>query len=361
MDEKKLDEVMSELRSMQDQQKKDREAFEAEQKREREALEAEKRAFEKEQASYKNNPGVQHREALVTQKREIIDAMMNKRAITLSGAGAVEVVGELFKVLRQKTGILEGVRYFQGANALTKIPVLNPRPAKPARYAEGATNVTADSTAALGHTDLEPETYVSVLPVSFEALKYSSVNLESELFEVIANSFTDAMAHQMVNGRGKTTYYEFGGLFTSVPAGNQIACASSGAPTIADLVKLALTMQDKVMSNPTIVISPTLYAGITTASVSGYDVYRNEIIMNRTLEGVKIEVCGYAPSTTTANSIVAVGFDKANYAIGVAADLTIKPLEKVGDTNVYFQAICGLDGKPIVAANLYGLKAISST
>ena len=142
MDEKKLDEVMSELRSMQDQQKKDREAFEAEQKREREALEAEKRAFEKEQASYKNNPGVQHREALVTQKREIIDAMMNKRAITLSGAGAVEVVGELFKVLRQKTGILEGVRYFQGANALTKIPVLNPRPARPARYAEGATNVT---------------------------------------------------------------------------------------------------------------------------------------------------------------------------------------------------------------------------
>ena len=167
------------------------------------------------------------------------------------------------------------------------------------------------------------------------------------------------MAQQMVNGRGKTTYYEFGGLFTSVPAGNQIACASSGAPTIADLVKLALTMQDKVMANPTIVISPTLYAGITTASVSGYDVYRNEIIMNRTLEGVRIEVCGYAPSTTTANSIVAVGFDKGNYAIGVAADLTIKPLEKVGDTNVYYQAVMGLDGKPIVAANCYALKAIS--
>ena len=348
MDEKKLDDVMTELRNAQDKIEKEREAFVAEQ-----------RAFEKEKAAFNENPGVQKREALNAQKREIINAMLEKRAITLSGAGAVEVVGELFKVFRTKTGIVEGVRYFQGPNAQTKIPVLSPRPARPARAAEGATSISSDSTAALGHTDLEPETYVSVLPVSFEAIKYSSVNLESELFEVFADAFVDAMANQMVNGRGKTTYYEFGGLFTSVPAGNQIACAASGAPSIVDIVKLALTMQTKYMARPTICISPTLYAGITTASVSGYDVYRNEIIMNRTCEGVAIEVCPFAPSTTTANAIVAVGFDKADYAIGVAADLTIEPLKKVGDTNTYFQAIMGMDGKPIVAANLYGLKAIS--
>ncbi len=348
MEEKKLDDVMTELRTMGDQLKADREAFAAEQ-----------RAFEKERAAYHNNPGVQRTEQLATSLREIATAMKEKRAITLQGAGAVAVISELFKVFKNRTGILDGLRYFNGPNSATVIPVLSPRPARPARVAEGVTNASADSTAALGATELKPETYFSELPVSFETLKYLPVDFENELVEIFADAFADAMANQVVNGRGKTTYYEFGGLFTSVPSDNKIACAASGAPTIADLVTLALTMQNKVMANPTIVISPTLYAGITSASVSGYDVYKNELIMNRTIEGVRVEVCGYAPSTTTANSIVAVGFDKGDYAVGIAADLTIEPIRAKGDTNTYFQAVMGMDGKPIIAANTYALKAIS--
>ena len=347
MDEKKFDEIMTELRATQDQLKSEREAFAAEQ-----------RAFEQEKAAFET-PAVKRDREVTSQLRDVVSAMKEKRAITLSGAGAVEVVNALFKVFRNKTDILDGLRYFYGPNAQTKIPVLSPRPARPARVAEGVTNASADSTAALGHTDLEPETYFSELPVSWETLKYLPVDFERELVEIFADAFADAMANAVVNGRGKTTYYEFGGLFTSVPAGNQIACASSGAPTIADLVKLALKMQEKVMADPCIVISPTLYAGISTASVSGYDVYKNELILNRTLEGVKILVCGYAPSTTTANSIVAVGFDRGDYAVGITTDLTIEPIRAKGDTNTYFQACIGLDGKPICAANTYALKAIS--
>lgn len=348
MEEKKFDEIMTELRATQDQLKADREAFAAEQ-----------RAFEKEKETFKSNPVVQRDTIVTSQLRDVVNAMKEKRAITLQGAGAVEVVNRLFKVFKDKTGLLDGLRYFYGPNSATVIPVLNPRPAKPSRVTEGVTNASSDSTAALGATELKPETYFSELPVSFETLKYLPVNFEDELVEIFADAFRAALQYQVVNGRGKTTYYEFGGLFTSVPAGNQIACAASGAPTIVDLVKLALKMQEKTMVAPTIVISPTLYAGITTASVSGYDVYRNEIIMNRTVEGVKIEVCGDAPTSTSANAIVAVGFDKGDYAVGIAADLTIRPVESKNDTNTYFQAIMGMDGKPIVAANTYGLKAIS--
>ena len=347
MDEKKFDEIMTELRATQDQLKSEREAFAAEQ-----------RAFEQEKAAFET-PAVKRDREVTSQLRDVVSAMKEKRAITLSGAGAVEVVNALFKVFKNKTDILNGLRYFYGPNAQTKIPVLSPRPARPARVAEGVTNASADSTAALGHTDLEPETYYSELPVSWETLKYLPVDFERELVEIFADAFADAMANQVVNGKGKTTYYEFSGLFTSVPSGNKIECASSGAPTIADLVKLALKMQEKVMADPCIVISPTLYAGISTASVSGYDVYKNELILNRTLEGVKILVCGYAPSTTTANSIVAVGFDRGDYAVGVTTDITIEPIRAKGDTNTYFQAVMGMDGKPIVAANTYGLKAIS--
>ena len=56
---------------------------------------------------------------------------------------------------------------------------------------------------------------------------------------------------------------------------------------------------------------------------------------------------------------MAVGFDKGDYAIGIAANLEITPIRKPGDTNTYFQCCMGMDGKPIVAANVYGLKAIS--
>ena len=346
--EKKFDDVMAELRTMGDQLKQDREAFAAEQ-----------RAFEQEKATFNANPAVKRDREVCTHLRDVVSAMKEKRAITLSGTGAVEVVNALFKVFKNRTDILNGLRYFSGPNSATVIPVLNPRPARPARVAEGVTNASSDSTAALSATELKPETYFSELPVSFETLKYLPVDFESELVEIFADAFADAMANQVVTGRGKTTYYEFGGLFTSVPAGNKIECAAAGAPTIADLVTLALAMQNKVMVNPTIVISPTLYAGITAASVSGYDVYKNELIMNRTIEGVKVEVCGYAPSTTTANSIVAVGFDKGDYAVGIAADITIEPISAKGVTNTYFQAIMGIDGKPICDANVYGLKAIS--
>jgi len=348
MENKDFDAVMTELRSMQEQYKTDKEA-----------LEAEKRAFEQEKAALAENPGAKRAKEINEQLREIGKAMLEKRTITLQGTGAVAVVNELFKVLMTRNDFLRDFRYFQGPNSKTIIPVLNPRPARPGRVAEGVTNASPDSTAALTTTELNPETYFSELPVSFETLRYSAADIEAQLPTIFAEAFADAIANQIINGKGKPTYYEFRGLFTQVPAGNQIACAASGAPTIVDLVKLALTMKDKTMVNPAIFISPTLYAGITTASVSGYDVYRNELIMNRTIEGVRVIVTGHCPSATTANAIVAVGTDLKNVAIGVAADLTIRPVTVNGDTNTYFQAMMGLDGAPIIAANTYGLKAIS--
>ena len=347
MDEKKFEEAMSKLQTMSEDLKKDRDAFNAE-----------RQEFEKRQAAM-NAPANDDRSVLREQVREIVKAMQEKRAIVLNGAGAVEVVGALFKVFKNRTDILDGLRYFYGPDAATVIPVLSARPARPSRVAEGVTNASPDSTAAISPTELKPETYFSELPVSFETLRYLPVDLEGQLAEIFGDAFADAMANQVVNGRGKTTYYEFSGLFTSVPSGNQIACAVAGAPTIVDLVKLALKMKEKVMVTPTIEISSTFFASATTATVQGYDVYRNELIQNGTILGVKVEISGYAPTSTSANALVAVGFDKGDYAVGIATNLTIRPINKTGDTNTYFQAIMGMDGKPICAANTYALKAIS--
>lgn len=323
---------------------------------ERESLAAERRAFEQERAAHTApvTGQTEYRSTLESLK----NAMVEKRAITLNGSGAVAVVNELFKVVQQKTAILDGVKVFYGANSNTVIPILSPRPAVPTRQAEGASNISSDSTAALGATELKPETYVSVLPISFEALKYCGADIEASLNEVFAGSFAQAMANGMLTGRGKPTYYEMYGLFTQVPSANQIACAASGAPTMADLVNLALRMQDRDMVEPTIVMNPAFYAAITAAATSGYDNYKNELIINKTIEGVKVELSGKCPSTSVANDIMVVGYDKSGYAIGVASELTIEPIKKVGDTNTYFQATMAFDGAPIVAASTFALKAV---
>jgi hypothetical protein len=49
-----------------------------------------------------------------------------------------------------------------------------------------------------------------------------------------------------------------------------------------------------------------------------------------------------------------------NYGLGMASEIIIKPIEKVGDTNTYFQASIFANGTPVVEKNFYGLKTISS-
>jgi hypothetical protein len=52
---------------------------------------------------------------------------------------------------------------------------------------------------------------------------------------------------------------------------------------------------------------------------------------------------------------VAVAGNLDNYAFGLASEITIKPKEKVGDSNTYFEATVFANGKPILAKNFWGL------
>jgi len=167
-------------------------------------------------------------------------AMMEKRAITLNGTGAINQIRELQKELSQKKEILNLVRYFYGPNAATNIPVWSPTLATPSTAAEGATNITADNQAVLGNKSLTPHAFISILPVSAEALTLGSANLSSELPEIFADAFADAFAKGVIQGDG--TGMNFRGLFTGIT--EKVNCSSAGMPKIADLVKLALKIRD---------------------------------------------------------------------------------------------------------------------
>jgi hypothetical protein len=150
----------------------------------------------------------------------------------------------------------------------------------------------------------------------------------------------------------------FTGLFGAIPSANQVACAAAGNPKIADLVELALTIQDLTDSG-VIVLSPSIYAGILADSTAGVSkVYKEELIRNKTIENVPVILTSAAPSNTTADNIVAVAGRLDNYGLGMASEINIEPIKKVGDTNTYFQASVFANGIPIVNKNFYGLKTV---
>ncbi|MCL2440473.1 MAG: phage major capsid protein [Treponema sp.] len=291
-------------------------------------------------------------EERTTSLADIKKAMIEKRAITLNGTGAINQVKELQKELSRKKEILNLVRYFYGPNAATNIPILSPGLATPATAAEGATGINADTQAALGNKSLTPHAFVSILPVSAETLSLGSINFEAELPAIFADAFADGFAKQVIEGDG--TGLNFNGLFTGLV--NNVECSTVGSPKIADLVSLALTMKDYT-DDAVIVMHPTVYSAIQAdATVGVAQLYKEELIRSKTIEGVKVILTGYAPSETATGSTVAVAGRMSDYGLGLASEITIEPIKKVGDTNTYFQAIVFANGHKIIGKNFYGLK-----
>jgi len=286
---------------------------------------------------------------------DVANAMVEKRAITLNGTGAINQVRELAKELSRRKEILNLVRYFYGPNAATNIPVLSPSLATPATAAEGATGIAVDTQATLGVRSITPHAFVSILPVSAETLQLGSVNFDTELPAIFAEAFADGFAQQVLTGNG--TGMNFQGVFTGVT--NTVNCAMTGVPRVMDVVNLALTIRDFAADDAIIVMHPTVYAGIMSDATTGVaELYKEELIRNKTIEGVRVLLTGYAPSSVVSGSTVAVAGRMSNYGFGLASEIHIEPIKQVGSTLTWFQAHVFGNGMPIVQSNFIGLQTI---
>jgi hypothetical protein len=282
---------------------------------------------------------------------EIRKAMIEKRAITLNGTGAINQINELVKEIQKKTPLLGGVRYFYGAAANVNIPIFSPTLASPAPYAEGTTSITSDTTAALGNKTLTPYGFVSLLQVSMEALTLGSVNFEAELPSVFADSFSQSFHKQICIGTG--TNREFKGIFPVVAAnGNAI----TSTPTIKALRDLALQLAD-YNDYGVIILHPSVYSIIMAdPTEKEADLYKEEIIRSKSIEGIKLILTSSAPASTSAGSIFAVGGRLENYGFALASEIKITPKTTVGDTNTYFEAVLFANGNTIIDSEWTGLK-----
>ena len=321
------------------------------------ALQAEQRDIDR-RAAKQAAPGPDAKDA--KKYRAIVEAMLEKRDITVNGTEALDIVQDLMKELQPKTPILQGIRYYY-TKGDTKIPVLSPTIAAPVSYAEGTKSVPADLQAQLTPVILDPKAYISELAVTYETLKKSAVNIDSELSKIFADAFWQGLHTQVLTGSGAGNNMQ--GIFTaaaSAVGGNKITCGTAGTVTIADLVGLATAVQDRTDA-AVIILSPAIYSKVMAdATVGVADLYKEALIRDKRVEGVPVLLTSGAPKATTGGAVVAAAMRLEDYAIGIADELTITPIRQPHDPATYYQAIMLADGKIPVAKNLWALVAAAS-
>ena len=275
-----------------------------------------------------------------------------KRSLTLSGAGAYNVLKSFETVITDRHDILSKVRYEYGASAQTNIPVFTARPARPARQAEGATGIGGDAIAAQSVTTITPYVYYSEIFVSAENLVQGAANVEAALPPLFATSFLDAQHYGMITGDGTML-----GLYANATLTADVNCAAAGAPTWADFVGFAGTLKSKAF-NPIIITSSTFVGNLLLSTAASHEGLKMELLTKGSIRGVPVWEDPFAGATNVSGDIVAVGMDPKNYVIAMARELVIEPIRTPGTAGVYFQATSFFNGKPIIAANGYQLKAV---
>lgn len=289
---------------------------------------------------------------------ELRNALIEKRAITISSdLGGTTLVENIIEEMKPKTPILNFVQIYTGQNAKTTIPLLHPGIAAPAGQAQGATSIGKDKTAKLGSVDVVPRPFVSILPVSYDAIKFNKIGFEQKLPSLFAEAFAQCFHKQIINGKGDSEK-EFEGLAElTFESDKTIEVKTPGKITVTDLASLALEVADKT-DDGYILLHPAVYSQILSDSPTKdlSAVYLKTLIEQKEIEGVKVILTTHMTKDTTADKICVIAGELKKYGVGFAGDIDITPKVAVGDINVYFEAVMYANGKPIIN-DFYALKA----
>jgi len=107
-----------------------------------------------------------------------------------------------------------------------------------------------------------------------------------------------------------------------------------------------------------IITSSTFIGNLLLSTEASFEGLKMELMAKGSIRGIPVWEDPFATETFVAGDIVAVGMDMKNYVIGMARELQIEPIRTPGTAGVYFQATSFYNGKPILAANGYQLKAV---
>ena len=355
-----IDNVTMELRSLMDSVKDTSKDVNLDEVRTKKAELEEKRANLIKQMAELDKPLAKGSEEK-TVWRQMAEAMIEKRTVNLAGTGVVNTLKELVKKVVSKTDVLDGVRFFYGKDAATKIPVWGTQ-LKADFVAEGTTGTAKTNVA--GVTTIDAQEILSSLPVSQMMLDLGAANLEAELPGLFEEAIADLLADGMCNGKvitvGEETVVAMVGVFT---ASN--TSVFNQACTMVKLGEFARGLRSKKYRNPEIIMSNAVYTKFLgdTSTDETTKIYKEGLIRDKKIEDVVVKLTDYAPSTGSGssgawadNDVICVGMDASNYAIGMAGQLNITKKDVPSSTVVYFDANAYAGGKPVLAADVHQYK-----
>lgn len=307
-----------------------------------------------------------------TEWRSIVEAMAEKRTVQIQGTEAIAQVNGIWDLVKQRNPLLDRVSYFRGPNGKTSIALLAAHPAKPSKTSTANNtaynrNYAVDSSSLLGVKDVTPYAWTSVIPVDYDTVTYSFSDIENRLPSLLADAFKDAMCDGMFTGDGSNGTIK--GIFAagSVLSDNSgvykpginhlIDTEASTGVSFKDLLDLALAVKDMDVAEPIIIMNPGIYSVLAATSTQDYNFVKEELVRNKSVEGIHVELTGKAPAFATASEgdIVVWAGDLKNYGFAVADELTIETAKIVGDSNTYFQGIMSFTGDVIQPKNCFGL------
>jgi len=280
---------------------------------------------------------------------DIASAMREQRKITLGGTGAVNTVKGLIKEASLKIDFLKDVKIFTGANSETRVTILSPTVARP-ESVPGTDSVTEDQQARLVSKVLTPKPFVSEIGVSLSALTLGTADIEKELPGIFADAYAEGWARQIMTGSGINNDFE--GLFVNVPAKNTVQ-SKGNRIRLADLAMLSL--QRREFNDACIVVSPTVFAEVISDDTPESAVYKQELIFNEKIHGVRVLITSFAPSGEAEGSTVAVAGRLQDYGMAVAGELQLTPIFTRGTTTVSYQAAMFANGCKIVENDFWQL------
>lgn len=325
------------------------------------AAEARKKAEERNNSFYKGNfktmDNKKENRALWT---DVAKAIVEKRALSIQAnvlgdnvgtdTGRVSQISEVWDLVKQREPLMDKISVFEGSNWETQIPVLEARPAVPTEVSEGWDSNSPDATknVDISVKKITPKTYAAILPITYEAARMSFANLEEKIPGYLAESYRTAMVNLL-----------FAEIFDedNIAAANKIETASSSAVGLKDLLDLALAVKDTDAAEPVMVLNQEIYSAIAAAQGGVYDFVKESLIRDKKIEDVPVIITGKAKkfSTADAGDVVVFCGDLKNFCLGLAQQIEITPIKKLGSSNTFYQAIAAFNGTVVQPKNVFAL------
>lgn len=216
-------------------------------------------------------------------------------------------------------------------------------------------DTATDTTGKFGKVEIAPLPLVKRVSVSELLLRTSSINVETHVKDALVKMYSRVIDNFILNGTGEAQPL---GLFKDT----NIAFNSTAGATLHpdDLKGLVYDMLGKFdASQLAIIINPSVFKTAATTKGDAYLV--GQWLNTMAVDGVKIIFSGFAPTTVTAESPIAVVGKLDSYGIGRVDALEINREVNNKKNLVDFYGRLYINGKTINAGDFKVLKVKAAT